>query len=494
MNALAADRVPGKHLSCLLKGIHPVPGEDDVLIHDLCLDSRKVSNGSLFLAVPGDRQDGRHYIEQAFRAGASAVLFDKDGWTMSETSRRPTLGVSGLRRQIGCIADTFFDQPSSKFHVVGITGTNAKSTCASLTAQSLDRLGHRCGVIGTLGCGFPEQLSPSPLTTPDPVSLQRELAWLADERAEFVCLEVSSHSLDQSRNEGVRFKTVVFTNLTQDHLDYHHTMEHYRASKARLFTESNALCAVLNVDDEFGRSLNELAVAARKVTYGTGPAHVQLLDCVAGLEGLELTLRIAGDRIRVSSRLLGRFNGMNILSAAAVLHALEFSASEIEHGLEDLKPVLGRMERMDSAAGQPAVFVDYAHTPDGLETALNSLRELVGGRLWCVFGCGGNRDDDKRPIMGGVAERIADEVVITDDNPRDEHPQAIVKRILEGMQSQPKVIHERGEAIRFAIENAQPDDAVLIAGKGHEETQTQGDEVRQFSDRRVACEILESLA
>ncbi len=494
MSAVSASENSQKRLSSLLSGLHDIAQADDIFIENLCLDSRKARSGSLFFAVPGTRQDGRDHIGQAMQAGASAVLYETEGWTFDGIHEGRVFGVSNLRRHIGPVADVFYGRPSSQMHVVGITGTNGKSTCAMLTAISLKRLGNRCGVIGTLGYGFPEELRQSHLTTPDPISLQQDLAFFVQNDARYVCLEVSSHSLDQARNEGVRFGTVVFTNLTRDHLDYHRTEENYRASKSKLFTETSASCAVLNVDDAFGQSLVDVSTADRIVTYGSGAADVSLLDCVADINGLALRIRIVGKTIDIRSELLGRINATNILTVAAVLHALEFDVDDIELGLTGLKPVPGRMERIVGETEQPAVFVDYAHTPDGLENTLASLRELTRGRLWCVFGCGGDRDDDKRPMMGEIAERYADEVVVTDDNPRDESPERIIRRIMEGMSSKPEVIHERSDAIRYAVERAEPLDTVLIAGKGHETTQTYRSEMRCFSDRKVAAELLGSEA
>ncbi len=494
MSAVSANESSGKRLSCLLSGLRDIGQVDDILIDNLCLDSRKASSGSLFFAVPGTRQDGRNHIGQAMQAGASAVLYETEGWTFDNVDEGRIFGVSNLRRHIGPVADIFYDEPSSKMHVVGITGTNGKSTCAMLTAQSLKRLGSSCGVMGTLGNGFPENLRQGSLTTPDPISLQRDLALFVQQDAQYLCLEVSSHSLDQARNEGVRFGTVVFTNITRDHLDYHRTDENYRASKSKLFTESSASCAVLNVDDVFGRSLVDMSTADRIVTYGSGDADIKLVDCAADINGVSLSIGIEEQMIDVRSELLGRINATNILTVAAVLHALEFDAEEIGRGLTGLKSVPGRMERIPGNERQPAVFVDYAHTPDGLENALVSLRELTRGRLWCVFGCGGDRDDEKRPMMGAIAERNADETVVTDDNPRDESPEEIVRRIMEGMSSRPEVIHERSDAIRYAIERAEPQDTVLIAGKGHETTQTYRHEIRSFSDRKFAAELLRSVA
>ncbi|MDE0309292.1 MAG: UDP-N-acetylmuramoyl-L-alanyl-D-glutamate--2,6-diaminopimelate ligase [Acidiferrobacterales bacterium] len=494
MNTASVSETNGKRLSCLLDGLLDISQADDVHIDNLCLDSRDVNSGSLFFAVPGSREDGRSHIRQALQSGAGAVLYETQGWTFDGADESRVLGVTDLRRHIGPVADIFYDRPSSKMHVVGLTGTNGKSTCAMLTAQALTRLGSSCGVIGTLGYGFPDELAQSSLTTPDPISLQQNLATLVHQHAQYVCLEVSSHSLDQARNEGVRFGTVVFTNLTRDHLDYHRTEENYRASKSKLFTESSAACAVLNIDDVFGRSLVDRSTAERNVTYGSGDAEVRLVDCLADIDGVSLGIGIDGRTITVRSHLLGRVNAMNILTVAAVLHALQFDVEDIERGLMDLRPIPGRMERFVGTPGQPTVFVDYAHTPDGLENALTSLRELTRGRLWCVFGCGGDRDADKRPMMGAIAERYADRIVVTDDNPRNESPAGIAGQIMQGMRSKHQVIHERGDAIRHAIDQAEPLDTVLIAGKGHETTQTYRNEIRSFSDRNFVSRLMGSEA
>ena len=320
-----------------------------------------------------------------FAVELDAVVYETHGWTLDDQSEDRVFGVSNLRRHIGPVSDIFYDKPSSKFHVVGITGTNGKSSCAHLCAQALERLGHSCGLIGTLGSGFPGQLHEASLTTPDPISLQQELAEFADKGTSYVCLEVSSHSLDQSRNDGVRFGTVVFTNLTRDHLDYHGTEEHYRDSKSKLFTATNASSAVLNIDDSFGRELVETSVAQNIVTYGSDDGDIRLLDCVANIDGISVSIGIGEQTFKVESTLLGRVNAMNVLAAAAVLHALGFEVTDIERGLRGLEPVAGRMERISGSSSQPTVFVDYAHTPDGLEKCIEeSAGTYKGSTLVCI--------------------------------------------------------------------------------------------------------------
>ncbi len=479
-----------QYLSVLLKGITPVDQTQDLLIDEICLDSRKVRPGSLFLAVPGTRDDGRSHMQHAIAAGARAIVFDSNNWPTLTHGEIPHIGVPDLARKISAIADVYFRQPSKKLHVVGITGTNGKSSCAALTAQALQALGQKCAIVGTLGSGFPGELATLPLTTPDSITLQHHLAALADSGAQSLCLEVSSHSLDQSRTDGVRFGTVVFTNLTRDHLDYHKNEAHYQAAKARLFMETAASHAILNIDDKFGQWLSGRTSAVHEITYGQQNSDVQLVKCESDLEGLTLILDVLGQMVYVRSPLFGRLNGINLTTVAATVHSLGYSGADIEAALNRLEPIDGRMERIKGAPFHPSVYVDYAHTPDALRQALASLREVTGGKLWCVFGCGGDRDTTKRPLMGAISEQFADEVIITDDNPRSESPTRIANQIADGMGANARIVHDRRQAIELAIGNAGSQDAVLIAGKGHETQQVYADQIYQFSDRQVAETML----
>lgn len=494
MSPISQTSPAGEHLSTLLNGLATIDENHDPLIEAIHLDSREVRPGSLFFAVPGFRDDGRAYIQSAIAAGARAVIFESNGWHSNQQGTVPQIGISNLNSKISKIADVFFKQPSQKLHVVGITGTNGKSSCAALTAQALESLGQTCGIVGTLGYGFPGELSPLPLTTPNSISLQRHLASLADSGAQYLCLEVSSHSLDQSRTDGVRFGTVVLTNLTWDHLDYHESEANYRAAKMKLFRQSTvASHAVLNIDDEFGRSLLGKTVAEREITYGEGASDVRMVKYVADRSGLTVSLEIDGHPFEVRSTLLGRFNSINLTTVAAILYSVGYQPIQIETALNSLKPVPGRMEVIQGFPHQPSVYVDYAHTPDALEQSLRSLKEITVGKVWCVFGCGGDRDSTKRPLMGEIAESFADRVILTDDNPRSESPTVIAKQIADGMKSAPVIAHNRKKAIHLAITQAQVDDAVLIAGKGHEAVQTYGDESFPFIDRQVAEEVLRGL-
>ena len=490
MNPASNDSRPGQYLSVLLDGIAKVDTARNPLIEEVSLDSRDVRPGTLFFAVPGLTDDGRSHIKSAITAGASAIVYESEGWQIERTDSTPQIGVPGLSRKISAIADVYFRQPSKKVHVVGITGTNGKSSCAFMTAQALESLGHRCGIVGTLGYGFPERLTPIPLTTPDSISLQRHLAQLVSAGAQSVCLEVSSHAIDQSRIDGVRFGTVVFTNLSQDHLDYHRNMEDYRDAKSKLFTRTDASHAVLNIDDDFGRSLLGRTSAEQEVTYGEQSSDIQLVNCSPDERGLSVSIRIHGELIEVRSKLLGRISGINLATVAAVLHSFGISNQGIEESLHAIEPIPGRLERIRGASHLPSVYVDYAHTPDGLQQALNSVREITRGSLWCVFGCGGERDKEKRPLMGAIAERLADRIIVTDDNPRNEDPETIAGDITSQMKDSPLVIHDRRQAIAHAISKAEVEDSVLIAGKGHETMQICAGKSIAFSDRQVSEEFM----
>lgn len=481
-------------LNALLQGFTDTTGSDEILIDHLCTDSRSVRPGSLFIAVPGYEDDGRKYIDDALNSGAAAVIYHLDDPNPVRSADVHVYGLPNLKESVSTIASRFFDEPSQhRLHVVGITGTNGKTTCAWLCAAALEAIGRKCGIIGTLGTGYINNLNYSRLTTPDPVTVQSDLSHLVDENTSFACLEASSHALDQSRVSGVNFTTVVFTNLTHDHLDYHCSKEHYSASKAKLFTDFAPKTAVLNIDDHFGLALSRCTNASRQITYGTRQGDVQLLHTEQSHKGLQVNLLVGERELKIETRLIGRLNAINVVATVAVLLALDIDIKDIEVAVASLTPVPGRLEPMHESSSLGArVYVDYAHTPDGLENALTSVREITCGKLWCVFGCGGSRDTEKRPRMGAIAERIADYVIVTDDNPRAESPQHIVKQILDGMKSTPSVEHNRRTAIYQAISNAKPADTVLIAGKGHETQQIYETSVKQFSDREIAKQALRS--
>lgn len=461
----------------------------------LTADSRQVTAGSLFLAYPGEAHDGRSFIAQAVAQGAAAVLWEGDGYRWNDAWQVPNLPVSGLRREAGAIADAFYRQPSSRMWMIGVTGTNGKTSCSQWLAQSLTALGRKSAVIGTLGNGFPGALSEAANTTPDPIVLHGLLARYLKQGAVAAAMEVSSHGLDQGRVNGVHFDVAVFTNLTRDHLDYHGDMASYGAAKQRLFQWPGLGCAVLNTDDAFGAELAAGLAGSdvRVMSYGLQSGMVRGRGLQLGDSGFSMDIDTPYGAVRVETGLLGRFNASNLL---AVLSALLVSGVELDaaaNAVAALQPVAGRMERLGGGAS-PAVVIDYAHTPDALEKVLLSLREQTHGQLICVFGCGGNRDKGKRPLMGGVASMLADHVVVTSDNPRHEPPLEIINAILGGMGGNYLVEPDRAAAIELAISQARPGDVVLLAGKGHETYQQIGEHKLPFSDAEVARRALEGRA
>lgn len=468
----------------------------------LAADSRAVRAGDLFFAVRGGNRHGLEFLEAVRAAGALAVVWEPpyEGSPAADACGLPLLTVPELRRKMGLIASRFHGEPSRRLPVVGITGTDGKTSCAHFIAQALsDADSGPCGILGTLGVGAYGQTEPSPHTTPDPLAVQRWLAGLVAAGRRHAVMEVSSHALDQGRVNGVGFAVGVLTNLTRDHLDYHGTPEAYAAAKRRLFFEHRPRWAVLNLDDAFGREIAaEPGRRSQTIGYGLGQRPERLERFVWG-ENPELTP--SGLRLRIRSSwgdgelrvgLLGRFNASNLLASVATLLALELPFTEALARVTRAAPVPGRMERLGGGVGQPLAVVDYAHTPHALEQVLSALREHGGNRLWCVFGCGGDRDPGKRPLMGAVAERLADRVLVTDDNPRTEDPERIVADILAGMRrpGTVSVIRDRRAAIARALAAAGPGDIVLIAGKGHEDYQIVGTERLPFSDHAVVRECL----
>ncbi|MBX3662698.1 MAG: UDP-N-acetylmuramoyl-L-alanyl-D-glutamate--2,6-diaminopimelate ligase [Burkholderiales bacterium] len=469
-------------------------------VRRLKVDSRAVRAGDTFVAYPGETRDGRDYIAQALANGASSVLWDSaDGYAWNAQWGVPNLGIPRLRREAGVIAAEIYGRPSARLWTVGITGTNGKTSCSQWVAQSLTRLRRRCAVIGTLGSGFPGRLDAHANTTPDAVTLHARMRGLVRAGARAVCMEVSSHGLDQDRLSGVEFDVAMLTNLTRDHLDYHGTMRRYKAAKAKLFRWPTLSTAVVNLDDAFGR---ELALGwkhrrAELLGYGFGgsPSR-QRRTCVQGrnlrlgLDGVAFEVTSPWGRGKLRSPLIGAFNASNLLGSLAVLLAGGMDIERALAALEKARPVAGRTETY-GGGGKPLVVVDYAHTPDALEKVLGALRGIAGeGRLFCVFGCGGGRDRGKRPLMGAAASRLADRVIVTSDNPRDEDPAAIIAEIAKGMRRQHREIIDRGEAIRAALAEARRGDVVLIAGKGHENYQDIGGRRRRFSDAAVVRSAL----
>jgi UDP-N-acetylmuramoyl-L-alanyl-D-glutamate--2,6-diaminopimelate ligase len=487
----------------LLDGIADVPNIEPRVVLDLTLDSREVRAGSLFFALPGRTVHGLKFAAEAAARGASVVL-----WEPCAEIDAPQLpatvfaaAIPGLSDLVGRLADRFFGWPSSQLRITGITGTNGKTTCAYLLAQCLERLGSQAAYMGTIGWGRIASLAPAALTTPDAITVHRQLAQLRASGVREVAMEVSSQALDQNRVAGVRFHSAAFTNLSRDHLDYHGSMAGYGAAKARLFAVPDLEHIVVNVGDAFGREFAQNyagRVPLTAIWIGAGDSGwlaeraLRAVTVTLNMHGISLQLDGSFGKAVVSTQLLGRFNAENSLVVIACLLSLGASLDEAARALAECVPPPGRMEVVEPGApGKPVAVVDYAHTPDALAKALEALREHCTGSLWCVFGCGGDRDTGKRPLMGTIADELADQIIVTDDNPRSENPAAIARAIVGGVRSNHvRIIHDRGEAIGTALKEAKASDIVLIAGKGHEDYQIYGETRRSFSDRREAQRYL----
>ena len=474
-----------------------VPGVPETLrVSGLVQDSREVRPGDAFFAIAGFGSHGLHFVAQAQASGAAAILFEPPLPEGVPAPPADAIAVPALRARMGAMADAFHGRPSSAMTTIGVTGTSGKTSTVQLLAQALELSGRRTGTIGTLGAGLHGDVRATGFTTPLVLQTHALLAQLRDAGAEAVAMEVSSHALDQGRVDAVRFAIGVFTNLSRDHLDYHGDMDRYAAAKARLFSAPGMATAVINLDDARGRGMfDALPPSLRRLgtsASGADGADVRASDVALDAAGIAFDLHLAGARHRVSSPLLGRFNIDNLLAVAAVLHALGEGGDAIAAVLGRLQPIPGRMNRLGGGPGQPLVVIDYSHKPDPLEQALQSLRGHLRGRLVCVFGCGGERDTGKRPLMAAIAERLCDEVVVTDDNPRGEDGDAIVAGIMAGFaRPQAAVVErDRGAAIRGAIARAQAGDIVLVAGKGHETYQDVRGVKHPFDDSVVAREAL----
>ncbi len=483
----------------LLDGIATVPGIESRDVLELTLDSREVRPGSLFFALPGRTVHGLKFAAEAAARGAGVVLFEPSAEVPPPNLPATVFAaaIPGLEGLVGRIADRFFNWPSSHMRITGITGTNGKTTCAYLLAQCLERLGAQAAYIGTIGWGRIAALERPTLTTPDVVTLHRELATLRASGVREVAMEVSSQALDQDRVAGVRLHAAAFTNLSRDHLDYHQTMVAYGAAKLRLFDAPDLEHIIVNVGDAFGREFAQNyagRVPLTAVWIGAGDSGwlaeraLRAARVILDVHGVSIQVDGSFGEAEVATRLLGRFNAENALVVIACLLSLGAPLADAARVLAECVPPPGRMEVVEPAArGKPTAVVDYAHTPDALAQALGALREHCKGALWCVFGCGGDRDPGKRSIMGAIADELADRIVVTDDNPRSENPQAITRAIVSGIKSgHARVIHDRGEAIGTALKEASPSDVVLIAGKGHEDYQIYGGTRHSFSDRREA--------
>jgi UDP-N-acetylmuramoyl-L-alanyl-D-glutamate--2,6-diaminopimelate ligase len=487
-------------------------------------DSRQVQPGDAFIAWPGHAVDGRRYVTAALAAGAAACLVEADGvaaFDLDPADER-IAALPALKGATGEIAAAWFSWPAQALQMVAVTGTNGKTSTAWWTAQALSALGRRCGLVGTLGIGEPPPAAPggepplavssgkpphddrpahldyTGLTTPDPVTLQAGLRRLVDQGCVACAIEASSIGLVEQRLAGTPITVAQFTNFTRDHLDFHGDMATYWAAKRALFDAPGLRAAVINIDDAQGAALaDELAGGALDLwtTAVSRPARLRAEHLTYVDGGLAFTLVEGTQRLPLRSRLIGDYNAHNLLAVLGALRALGLPLAQAAAVVPRLGPVPGRMQRVPGRPGQPEVVVDYAHTPDALDKALAALRPLAAARrgaLWCVFGCGGNRDASKRPLMGAIAQRNADPVVLTSDNPRDEDPAAILAQIRAGMHDgpAPAVIVDRREAIAHAVAHAAANDVVLVAGKGHEDSQEVAGVKRPFSDVAVAAQAL----
>ena len=473
-----------------------LPGAE-VAISGVQLDSRAVQPGDLFLAVPGDVYDGRQFIEQALANGAKAVAAQAPVEGFVDALAVPLIELPELHLECGAIASRFYANPSSSLHMVGITGTNGKTTTTRLVAQLYRALGKSCGTIGTLGATTDDSASDALNTTPDPVSLQRQLAQWRDAGIECVSMEVSSHALSQGRVNGVSFNAAVYTNLSRDHLDYHGTMESYARSKAQLFGCSGLQFAIVNLDDDYaGYMLASLPSQVSAFTYsacGHTEADLRIEQPVAYRGGMRATMHSPWGSADFVSPLPGDFNLANVAAAVAVLVLSGENFTAVLSAVTDLKPVPGRMQSIPNTLGLQ-VIVDYAHTPDALEQVLESLRVHTTGSLVTVVGCGGDRDRGKRSVMGRIASELSDHVILTSDNPRSEDPLAILRDMEAGCVGSAQLLVDRAAAIENAICSAQKGDCILIAGKGHESYQLIDGQRLHFSDAEQALAALRGRA
>ncbi len=490
-------------LANMTAGLLEVPDAADVEIAGLSADSRRVEPGFLFLACRGAEGYGLDFLDEALARGAVAVLWEPSSCCPVVQAGVPMLPLARLSQLVGELAARFYGRPSAQLFGLGVTGTDGKTSVAHLFTQAAGLLGRRCAMLGTLGFGFLDDLHPATHTTPDPVSLQAWLARLRAAGADTLAMEVSSHALDQGRVNGVDLNLAVFTNLSRDHLDYHGDLRNYARAKRRLLERDGLDAVLINCDDDHGALwAAELEASQRVVRYGM---RCVATDCdglwaeqvQASPQGLDFRLRSSWGEAAVHTSLLGMFNVYNLLAVIGALLLAGHELTAVSRMVAQLKTVPGRIEGFRDAAGAgPLVVVDYAHTPGALAQVLEALRAHRQAALWCVFGCGGDRDRGKRPQMAAVAAAAADHLILTDDNPRSEDPSTIIAEMIDGIPQgvDYSVIHDRAMAIRQALSQAQAGDIVLVAGKGHEEYQQIGNERRPYSDRAVVAASLEQEA
>ncbi len=491
--------MPAEHLTAtitldeLLQGIVDAPA---IPVRGISCDSRRVGEDDVFFAVQGLTSHGLDFLAEVAESDVAAIVWDSSTGTPPEDVGIPTVAVPRLASRLGEIADRFFGQPSAQLGVIGITGTNGKTTVAWMVAQAAELLGERCGYLGTLGSGVGAIQGAAGMTTPAVIDLHHQLADFVEQGASYAAVEVSSHALAQGRVDGVRFDTAIFTNLSRDHLDYHADMRDYFDTKARLFLDCAPRQRIVNVDSQYGAELATrcgqeiVAVSLQSDRVANGRPYVYVRSVVAGEHGSDIEFTSAWGDGHFTLRMPGDFNVANAVLVLALLLRSGVAVDAACSAMSQLSAPPGRMQRV--AEDGTAAYVDYAHTPHALDVALRALRPHCRGKLWCVFGCGGDRDAGKRPQMAGAAERLADRIVVTSDNPRHEDPQAIIDAVLPGFESMDgvTVIEDRAAAIAWTMRQAAADDVVLIAGKGHEDYQEIGGERLPFSDIAVAAAAL----
>ncbi len=496
-------------LSFLLNDLVDVSEREDVSLSAITLDSREVKNGTLFVALKGTVQHGLDYAEAAEKSGAIAIIWESDEHVSVADLSIPQFEIEDLRQQLGLIADRFYGSPSKKLNIVGITGTDGKTSVSHFMAQSIEN----CAVIGTIGLGRLDNLQQAKLTTPDVLTVHKNFAEMKQQGVSTVAMEVSSHALDQGRVADVSFDVAVLTNLSRDHLDYHKTLEAYAEAKEKLFSWPSLKAIVINFDDAFGQKIAKQRIGKKGLhkkaekwggvlSYGIGSKQDYPQDSLVAEQanfsnkGINAQIHYQGQVGELTANVLGRFNLSNLLAALGAMLALGESLEEALIQLSKVETVAGRMQKVTNSNTDFLTVVDYAHTPNALQTVLKALREHTENKLICVFGCGGDRDSGKRPLMAAIAEEFSDVVIVTDDNPRSENPQEIMQDIVAGFKETKKVTieHDRATAIKRALKKAKNGDAVLIAGKGHENVQILATGSVPFDDREQASKVLQELA
>ena len=499
--------IAGKSLVELLKGYVTSEPVADIEIIDITSNSRTVGQGCLFIALRGINSQGIDFAKDAVKSGAVAVMYDaQDEYCvrrvalLSKQVATHWIGIEGLDRVNGEVVSRFYGDPGRYLKIIGITGTDGKTSVTHLIAQALVQLGKKVASIGTLGYGIGIELDPASHTTPDAVTLQSYLHQFHQQKCDYVIMEVSSHALQQYRVSGCQFDIAVLTNLGRDHLDYHQDMDQYASAKGRLFREFDLSARVINTDDEFGRQLSHEFKSGGMIRYSASPsakkgdAEVYLLNSKVTAQGLEVHVATPIGEIHASTALMGAFNIDNILACISSLVASGLELPQIQWAVTGLQPIPGRMEKFSGGSNRATAVIDFAHTEQALRACLTTSRDYTSGQLWCVFGCGGDRDQGKRQGMGRAAEELADRIIITDDNPRTEDPQQIVSEIQKGLMHPDKacVLHNRQAAIEYALTEAKIGDLVVIAGKGHEAEQIIGHQRFPFSDRQVVERFMQA--